>query len=176
MKIIIVRNICISIICCLFSLVSFADVPKSLNGTWLIDAKQTEELLKKLGPPQKNADWIPQIVLRMCVSTMTFSGETLTRSLIGPQPTVESFRLRPQKGEALTYSLETKTGEIKDTIVISFTNEGSISVKSAKMEFMEYGVWKLGKPANPQTGEKDFNQAFQNCALALKNVPFLKMH
>ena len=162
--------------CSLFPLASFADVPKALNGTWYIDAKQTEAQLKKLGPPQKNVQWIPQIVLNMCVSTMTFSGETLNRALISPQPTVESFQLKPQKGEALTYTLETKTGEIKDTLIISFINEESISIKSAKMEFMEYGVWKRGKSTNPQTAEKDFNQAFQDCASALKNVPFIKMH
>lgn len=110
----------------------------------------------------------------MCVTTMTFSENALTRQNLGPRPFEESFQLTPKKIGASTFILDTADGKEKDTLTISFLNAEYITIKSLKMELMEYGVWKRGKKSSPQTGEKDFNDAFKACATALENVPFLK--
>jgi hypothetical protein len=42
------KYLALCIACGMFSLTAEGQVPKELNGTWVIDAKQTEEYLKKL--------------------------------------------------------------------------------------------------------------------------------
>jgi len=104
---------------------------------------------------------------------MTFEGDTMTIDPISPAPIAQSFRLEPQQDKQLTYTIRTAEGK-NDTITISFLNEESITVKSAKIELDEYGVWKRGKRPSRQTAESDFKQAFDTCASALNNVPFVK--
>jgi hypothetical protein len=168
-------TLCALVMMCCGPLTALGDQFQLLAGTWVIDAEQTEEYLKKVGPPPQNANWIPAIVMRMCVTTMTFSDNALTRQNLGPQPFEESFQLTPKKIGASTFSLDITDGKEKDTLTISFLDTEYITIKSLKMEFMEYGVWKRGKKSGPQTGEKDFNDAFKSCATALGNVPFLKI-
>lgn len=157
----------------LIPLVVSGQTPAELNGTWVIDAKQTEERLIRVGPPSKNAEWLSSIILRQCVTTMTFDGDAMTVDLISPAPTVQSFRLEPQQDKKLTYTVQTADGG-KDTLTISFLNRESITVKSAKVELDEYGVWKRGNKPNRQTAQIDFQQAFDACASALSKVPFIK--
>lgn len=157
----------------LFSLAATAKVPPELNGTWVMDAKQTEERLKKVGPPARNAQWLPAILLRQCVTTITFEGETMVMDPISPNPMVQSFRLEPQPNKVLTYTIQAADGG-KDTLTISFVNAQSITVKSEKMGLDEYGVWTRGKKPNRQTAQTDFKQAFDVCASALNNVPFVR--
>jgi hypothetical protein len=156
-----------------FSVSAIAQVPIELSGTWVIDARQTEEYLKKVGPPPNHADWLPSFLLRMCVSTMTFDGETMTWDGIGPAPFGETFRLKPQGEKKLTYGITSSDGK-EDTLIISFRGEGHITVKSVKMEFMEYGVWKRGRRSSPEMGEADFKEVFASCSSALNNVPFIR--
>lgn len=159
--------------CGLFPALAIAQLPSGLIGTWVIDAKQTEEYLKKVGPPSHNAEWIPSIVARQCVTTMAFQVDTMIVDPITPAPMAQSFRLEPQQGKELTYSIETADGG-KDTLTISFLNDENITVKSTKIELDGYGVWKRGNPVNRQTAERDFKQAFDTCVSALDNVPFLR--
>ena len=173
MKNTIFSRLTVVMICGLFSLAAMGQVSKELNGTWVIDAKQTEEFLKRVGPTPNNAEWLPAIVLRQCVTTMTFEGDTMTMDPISSAPMAQSFRLEPQQDRKLTYTIRTADGG-KDTLTISFLNEENITVKSAKVGLDEYGVWKRGKQPNRQTAENDFKQAFDTCASALKNVPFIK--
>lgn len=168
-----VRHLSTSVIGGLFSLAALGQTPAALDGTWVIDAKQTEERLIKIGPPPKNAEWLPAIILRLCVTTMTFEGNVMTIDPISPAPTTQSFRLEPQSVKELTYIFQTLNGE-KETLTISFLNEENITIRSAKVGLDEYGVWKRGKRPNRQTAETDFKQAFDACASALSNVPFVK--
>ncbi len=155
------KYLALCIACGMFSLTAEGQVPKELNGTWVIDAKQTEEYLKKAGPPPEYANWIPTIVMPMCVTTMTFSESALTRQNLGPVPFEESFRLTPKKIGTLTFTLYTIDGKEKDTLTISFLNAENMTIKSLNMGLMEYGVWKRGNKSGPQTGKKDFDDAFK---------------
>lgn len=147
----------------------------ALNGTWVIDPKQTAEHLIRVGPPSRNAEWIPRIVAGQCVTAMTFEEDTMIIESIGPFPMARSFRLEPKQGEELAYTIQTDRGG-KDTVKISFLNEGSITVKFGNVELDVYGVWKRGNRPNPQTGESDIKQALDTCASALKSVPFLRLN
>lgn len=167
------RRCIANVVCGLFPLVATGQVPAELSGTWVIDAKQTEERLNKVGPPSRNAEWLPSIILRQCVTTMTFEGEAMIIDPISPAPMAQSFRLEPQQGKKFTYTVQTADGG-KDTLTITFLNEESITVKSEKVGLDEYGVWKRGKRPNRQTAQIDFKQAFDSCASALENVPFVK--
>lgn len=167
------RHLALVMIFGLFSLAAMGQVSRELNGTWVIDIKQTEEFVKRVDPPPHNAEWLPAILLRQCITTMTFEGDTMTMDPISPSPMVQSFRLEPQKDRKLTYLIQTDDGG-KDTLTISFLNEENITVKSAKVELNEYGVWKRGKRPNRQTTQQDFMQALDTCASVLKNVSFIK--
>ena len=168
-----IRRIVAVSACGLFPAAAIGQLPAALNGTWVIDAQQTEEYLRKVGPPPRNAEWIPSILLGQCVTTMTFRGDAMIVDRISPAPMAQSFRLAPQQGRELTYVIQTLDGG-KDTLTISFLSDANITVKSTKVELDGYGVWKRGNPVNRQTAEKDFKQAFDTCASALDNVPFLK--
>ncbi len=97
----------------------------------------------------------------------------MTIDPISAAPMTQSFRLEPQQDKKLTYTIQTAEGD-KDTITISFLNEESITVKFAKIGLDEYGVWKRGNRPNQQSAESDFRKAFDACASALNNVPFVR--
>ncbi len=144
------------------------------EGVWVIDVKRTGDLLKSTHLPTKNAEWLPGALLRMCVTTMTFSGGTLTRSNIGPAPTTESFRLVSLEKDALTYALVTSDGKGADTVTISYRDSEHFTMKSTQMMFMEYGVWQRGQQSTQQTGEMDFSRALEACTEMLKESDFRK--
>lgn len=168
-----IRRLVAAVICGLFPLAGAGQIPADLIGTWVIDAKQTEEHLIKLGPPPRNGEWIPSIILRLCLTTMTFEEDRLIYDPISPAPMVQSFSLEPQQDKKLTYTIQTANGG-KDTLTISFLNKDSITVKTEKIGLDEYGVWKRGMRPNRQTAQNDYKQAFDSCASALNNVPFVK--
>lgn len=167
-------NYAVVMMLCCGPVSAIGDELRLLEGTWVIDTQKTEELLISTSPPANNAEWLPGALLQMCVTTMTFSGDTLTRTGIGPAPVAESFRLMPLSKGTLTYALETKEGKKVDTIAISFLNNAHISIKSARMEFMEYGVWRRGQLSSPQTGEADFVRALDTCNAMLQKLTFRK--
>ncbi len=152
---------------------ALGQIPAELHGTWVIDAKQTQERLIQVGPPSNNAEWLPAIIVRQCVTTMTFDKDTMTIDLISHAPTTRSFRLEPHEDKKLTYTIQTASGG-KDTLTVSFLDRESITVKSAKVELDEYGVWKRGNRPNQKTVDTDFQQSLDACLSALKNVPFIK--
>lgn len=152
---------------------ALGQIPAELHGTWVIDAKQTQERLIQVGPPSNNAEWLAATIVRQCVTTMTFDKDTMTIDPISRVPMTQSFRLEPHKDKKLTYAIQTADGG-KDTLTVAFLNRESITVKFAKVELAEYGVWKRGNRPNRQTADTDSRQAFDTCASALKNVPFLK--
>lgn len=168
-----IRRFAAITICGLLPLVVAGQVPTELNGTWVIDPRQTAERLIAVGPPSNNAQWLPSIILRQCVTTLTFDGDTMIIDPISPAPTAQSFRLVPQQDRKLTFTVQTADGG-KDTMTIAFLHAEGITVASEKVGLDEYGVWKRGKRPNRQTTEKDFKQAFDACASALDNVPFIK--
>lgn len=159
--------------CGFFPLAATGQIPTELIGTWVIDAKQTEQRLNKVGPPSRNAEWLPSIVLRQCVTTMTFEGDLMIIAPISPAPMAQSFRLEPRQDKKLTYTAQTPDGK-KDTLTITFLSEEYITVRSENIGLDEYGVWKRGNRPNRQTAQIDFKQAFDSCASALENVPFVK--
>lgn len=142
-----------------------------LEGTWVIDAQKTAEHIQKVGPPSHNAEWLSSVVLRLCVTTMTFEGGSMILDAISPAPMVWSFQIKPLPDQQRTYTVITADGE-KDTLTISFLDMENITVKSTKVALDEYGVWRRGKRPNRQTAEQDFKQAFDSCASALENVSF----
>lgn len=168
-----IRHLTAVTICGLFPLVAAGQTSADLTGTWVIDVKQTEEHLLKLGPPPRNAEWLPSIILRQCVTSMSFEGETVIIDFISPAPMAESFRITPLQDRKLSYTIQTANGG-KDILTISFLNKDNITVKSEKIGLDEYGVWKRGKKPNQQTAQIDFQQALNSCISALGNVPFIK--
>lgn len=162
------------IMLCCVSASAIGDELRLLEGAWVIDTQKTEELLLSTSPPANNAEWLPGALLQMCVTTMTFAGDTLTRTGIGPAPVAESFRLMPLSNGTLTYALETKEGKKVDTIAISFLNNAHITIKSARMEFMEYGVWRRSQLSSPRNGETDFFRALDTCNTMLQKLTLRK--
>lgn len=162
----------VALMCCVPH-TALGDQLQLLDGTWVIDALKTAENIKKIGPPSHNAEWLSSIVLRQCVTTMTFEGSSMILDPISPAPMAQSFQLEPQSGKQWTYTVAMADGG-KDTLTVSFLNTENITAKSAKVGLDEYGVWKRGKRPNRQTAEQDFKQAFDTCASALDSVPFIK--
>lgn len=167
-------NYAVLILLCCGELSAIGSELRRPQGTWVIDVQKTEEFLTSTPPPEKNAESLPGVLLQMCVTTMTFSGETLTKTSIGPFPTTKSFKLIPLSNGALTYALITSEGKEADTIEVHIRDSEHLTIKSARMELMAYGVWRRGQPSTPQTGEMDFNRALQACTAMLKNRPSAK--
>ena len=167
-------NYAVLILLCCGELSAIGGELRRPQGTWVIDVQKTEEFLTSTPPPENNAESLPGVLLQMCVTTMTFSGETLTKTSIGPFPTTESFKLIPLSNGVLTYALITSEGKEADTIVVHIRDSEHLTIKSARMELMAYGVWRRGQPSTPQTGEMDFNRALQACTAMLQNRPSAK--
>lgn len=157
----------------LFPIVAIGQAPTNLTGTWVIDTEKTVSNITKIGPPSNHGEWLPSIVLRMCVTAMTFDREDLLLTAIGPIPDGQKLRLKSQEYGKLTYTPESNN-DTKDTWTIAFLSDENFSVSSSNMPLMEYGVWKRGSRPTPQAGEKAFKQAFGDCASALEKIPFLK--
>lgn len=157
----------------LFPIGALGQASTNLTGTWVIDSEKTVANITKIGPPPNHREWLPSIVIRMCVTAMTFDNEDLSITAIGPIPTGQKLRLKSREYGKLTYIPESNNGT-KDTWTITFLGEENFTVSSSNMGLMEYGVWKRGYMPSPQEGEKAFKQAFGDCASALDKVPFLK--
>lgn len=158
----------------LFPIVALGQAPINLTGTWVIDTEKTASNITKIGPPANHGEWLPSIVLRMCLIAMNFDREDLQITSIGPIPSGQNLRLKSQEHGKLTYVPESKN-EPKDTWTIAFFSDENFSVSSSNMPLMEYGVWKRASRPSPQAGEQAFKQAFSDCASALEKVPFLKI-
>lgn len=151
-----------------------ADQSELLEGTWTIDVLATVAKVKKLDPPARNAEWLPSILLRQCVTTLTFDQGSMIVDPISPAPIAQTFRLKRQSDKELTFTLVGTGDEKKDTVSVTFLKSDNITVKSAKIGLDEYAVWKRGKRPNRDTAEQDFKHVFDSCASALEHIPFFK--
>lgn len=164
---------CASAILSLAPISASGDQVQSLEGTWAIDPVATAAHIKRLGPPAQNAEWLPSILLRLCVTTLTFENGSMTVDPISPAPMTQVFRLEQQSERKLAFMLIGAVDGKKDTLTIAFLNSNNITVKSANIGLDEYAVWKRGKRPNRNTTERDFKQAFDSCTSAFQNVSFI---
>ncbi|MBW2664449.1 MAG: hypothetical protein JRD93_21350 [Deltaproteobacteria bacterium] len=123
-----------------------AEMPKSLQGTWIIDAEATETYIKT-SPKWKaeDAKYLPTIMKRMSQVVYEFDDDSITVSMRGKK---QPLQVALKQSEKKSYIFEGNVGDKVFTLTVSITDEGNLNIRSSATDDMDYYLWKRGQPDN----------------------------
>lgn len=143
---IIVKKIFLALILAtVISSVAFADVPDSIKGTWVLDAKATEEYIKNSSPKlePKEAEWFPLFLGYSFGIILNFNNNVLTITTYHGDKSSPPYQLISQQDDQMKYIFK---GDKNDLWTVSVINNGkSINIKAAKTPSFEFCLWKRVK-------------------------------
>ena len=138
---------------------TFAQTPQTLKGTWTVDIKATEELLKNSPPSPRDLQWISlssglmfQMIYEFTDSTITMSAYTLEKKL--------TYQLLPGQDNTLRYVSEIKQAGRDDFWTINVISDDHISISSSQSPATKYFLLKRVK-LDPNMRAEDGKRAFE---------------
>lgn len=122
-------------------------MPVNIKGSWIIDAKATEELMVKIPRPphaDKLAQWFGLASGYMALYTYEFDGNMAKASAFRGDKVLEFERTYDQDTET-TYTLKGATGPMSQTLSVSMLTSGNIRISPSENTEMSYLRWKPGQ-------------------------------
>jgi hypothetical protein len=158
------------------SSVAFADMPNSLKGTWVIDAKATEEYLKNSSPKldPKEAELFPLLLGDSFGIILNFNSGVLTTSTYHGDKSSPPHQLISQQNEQMKYIFK---GDKDDLWTVSIINNGkNINIKATKNPTFEFCLWKRVNPdpkIKPYDNAKRVLEDYKTMLENIKSVPII---
>ena len=123
---------------------ALAEMPKILQGTWIIDAKATETHMKT-SPKWKaeDANYLPTIMKRMSQVVYEFDDDAITVSMRGKK---RPLQVVLKQSEKKMYTFDGNVGDRVITLTVSITDKGNLNIRSSATDDMDYYLWKRGLP------------------------------
>lgn len=139
--------------------VTFAQMPQTLEGTWVVDIKATGELLKNSPPSPQDLQWISlssglmfQIIYEFTGGAITMGAYTLQKKLM--------YQLLPGEDDKLRYVSKIKQAGRDDIWVVNIISDEHISISSSLSPATKYFLLKRVK-LDPNTRAEDVKRAFE---------------
>lgn len=138
-----------------------APMPSGVKGTWIIDAKATENLVEKLPRPQhadKLAQWFGLTAGYMPLFAYEFDGDAAKLSAFRGDWTLEFDRISNQETETV-YAMKGTVGSKHQTMSVSMLKNGNIRIVPPDLPVMSYLRWKPGQLPKESASHDDFMAA-----------------
>ncbi|MBY0249094.1 MAG: sel1 repeat family protein [Nitrospiraceae bacterium] len=138
---------------------TFAQSPHALKGTWVVDMKATEGLLKNSPPSSQDLQWISvssglmfQMIYEFTDSAIAVSAYTLEKKLM--------YQLLPRQDNKLRYVSEVKQAGRDDILIVNIISDENISISSSQSPATKYFLLKRVK-LDPTMRAEDGKRAFE---------------
>ncbi|HUW46672.1 MAG TPA: hypothetical protein VMW50_12860 [Dehalococcoidia bacterium] len=154
---------------CALPLTALAEMPENLKGTWVIDAKKTEDLLKKVSPPPKDAGFMAGIIGFWFQVLLEFDDEGLTVSAYTGARSMR-YRFVSSQIEKAEYVLESPQNTGNDTLTVTSLGEKSINIKSSKSPYMDLCAWKHTNPLDPKAKVESARLAIETWKATMQSI------
>ncbi|MDJ0945892.1 MAG: hypothetical protein QNJ30_20690 [Kiloniellales bacterium] len=144
---------------------AWAEMPKELKGSWVLDVAATERHVTT--SPQwkaEDAKYLPIFVKQMSQFVFEFEENAIVSSMRGRRQILPVV-LKENSGK--TYVFE---GTIRDksvTVTVSFVDDRTINIQSSATDDMDYYLWKRGQPTD-KAGADDKSLAIEIMKKALE--------
>jgi|GEM_PF-3041590 len=149
------------------SSVALAEVPESLKGTWIVDAKATEERLKQSIPKwtPANAQLFSALFGYTFGIILDFDSKSIAASMhLGGK--VSTYQLISEQNGHIKYISERDKG---DEWIVSVVNDKNILIKSPKNQIMDLYLWKQVK-LDPKDRRNDLASALEAYKTIIANI------
>lgn len=151
---------------------TFAQSPQTLRGTWVVDIKATEGLLKNSPPPSQDLQWVLmssglmfQMIYEFTDSAIAVSAYTLEKKLM--------YQLLPGQDNKLRYVSEMKQAGRDDIWIVNIISDENISISSSQSPATKYFLLKRVK-LDPTMRAEDGKRAFEAWKVWAQDMaPFL---
>lgn len=121
---------------------AWAEMPRELKGSWILDASATEERLKTSPKwTAEDAKYLPIVLKRMSQFLFEFEEDAIVSSMRGQRQIVPVV-LKESSGER--YVFEGKMPDRTMTLTVSFVDDRTINIRSSETDDMDYFLWKRG--------------------------------
>jgi ankyrin repeat protein len=152
--------------------VTFAQTPQTLKGTWVVDIKATEELLKSSPPPPQDLQWISlssglmfQMIYEFTDSAIAMSAYTSEKKIM--------YQLLPGQDNTLRYVSTIKQAGRDDIWIVNTISDAHISISSSQSPATKYFLLKRVK-LDPNMRAEDGKRAFEAWKVWVQAIaPFL---
>lgn len=135
----------------------------SLEGTWTIDSKATENFVKSSSPPSFGvtwlAKWFKSSAKSLALRTYKFDGDTISASAYGVDNKIE-FQLTSQRGTEKRYSPTTISNGSVNSLTVSLLKDGNIIIVPSGEPEMAYVLWKREASKKEQSIPDDLMTAW----------------
>lgn len=147
-------------------------MPVNVKGSWIIDAKATEELMAKIPRPphaDKLAQWFGLASGYMALYTYEFDGNMAKASAFRGDKGLEFERVSDQDTET-TYTLKGATDSKPQTLSVSILKSGNIRIFLSEYPEMSYFRWKPGQLKAESVTLDDVMSASKTWAKSLQAI------
>lgn len=121
-------------------------VPRDINGTWIVDSKETRELIAKIPLPfnaEKLAQWFGVGGGYTALMIIELVGNTAKIRAVNGGKSSEFQRASDQETESIYAPLETNSSDAR-TLAVSILKNGNIRIVPSNRPEMAYLRWKPG--------------------------------
>ena len=144
---------------------AWAEMPKELKGSWILDASATEKHVTT--SPQwtaEDAKYLPTIMKRMSQFVFEFEEDAIVSSMRGKQ---QSLPVVLKENSGKTYVFEGTIRDERVTVTVSFVDDRTINIRSSATADMDYFLWKRGRLTD-KAGADDKSLAIEVMKKALE--------
>lgn len=136
-----------------------AQTPQTLKGTWAVDIKATEKLLKNSPPPTQDLQWISLSSGLMFQMTYEFTDNAIAVSAYTSEKKI-LYRLLSGQDNKLRYVSEIKQADRDDIWTVNIISDENISISSSQSPATKYFLLKRVK-LDPTMRAEDTKRAFE---------------
>jgi hypothetical protein len=144
----------------------------NLNGTWILDAKATENLIVNSPLPldaDKLAKWFGLGASYMCAFTYEFRGdEAIASAYRGRQG---KYRLLSRQGSEIRFTLQNATeSPVDDILTVTILNDRNIKIVHSSSPEMRILLWKRGQLKTDQSTPSDVQAAVDAWLVSIQHI------
>ena len=161
-------TVCAIAMMCILPMAVFAQTPEQLKGAWVIDAKQTAELMKKT-PRPREPGLVSGVMAFWFLFVLEFDDEGVTLGAYRADKTVR-YRLVPSGNEKVEYALERPDDLGNEILTISFLGDRNIHIKSSRPTLIELCAWQRGSRIDPKSSFEAGKQAIEAWKAVMQSV------
>jgi ankyrin repeat protein len=138
---------------------TFAQTPQTLKGSWVVDIKATEELLKNSPPSPQDLQWISLSSGLMFQMIYEFTDTAIAVSAYTSEKK-SMYQLLPGQDNKLRYVSEIKQTGRDDIWIVNIISDERISISSSQNPATKYFLLKRAK-LDPTMRAEDGKRAFE---------------